>query len=172
VTALTASLWGLALFIRWFKGGGAVPYGLSLGLTTLGGLTKIQYLVIGFPIAVLVLMKKERHSSKWILEMAFFALTSVGLTLCWYFRAVHLLRMSGLNDYDIGFIPAPGWLWALKVVWHNAHIEIPELILNYATFIFLIVGVFACFEKEKMKSDWFEPLAAWESAVLAYYLSN
>jgi hypothetical protein len=169
VTALAASLWGLALFIRWFKSGGAIPYGLSLILTTLAGLTKIQYLVIGFPIAILILMEKKKHSLSRILGMAFFALTSVGLTLGWYFHAVQLIHTSGLNDYDIGFTPAPGWLWALKVIWHNAHIEIPELILNYATFIFLLVGIFTCFKQKKIKSDWFGPLAVWGGAVLAYY---
>ncbi len=169
VTALTASLWGLVFFVRWFKSGEKVPYGLSLVLTTLGGLTKIQYLVIGFPIAVMVVMEKKKYSLNQILMMIFFAFTSVGLTLGWYFRAVHLIQTSGLNDYDIGFTPAPGWLWALKVVWHNAHSEIPELILNYATFIFFVVGIFAWFKKKKMESGWFWPLAAWGMAVLAYY---
>jgi hypothetical protein len=169
VLALTCSIWGLALFLRWFKTGGLAPYGQSLLGATLGGLAKIQHLVIGFPIAVVVLKEKGRYTLSKLAALALYALVSVGLTLGWYFYAAHLIRESGLTDYDIGFTPAPNFIWAAKTIWHNAVSEIPELILNYATFIFFVVGTVVCFQKKKWKSDWFLPLAVWGAAVLVYY---
>ncbi len=169
VLALTCSIWGLALFIRWFKQGGAAPYGLSLLAATTGGLAKIQHLVIGFPIAAIVLTEKGKYKGARIAALAFYALVSVGLTLGWYFYAAHLIRVSGLTDYDIGFTPAPSFLWAVKTVWHNAVSEVPELLLNYATFIFCVLGAIVCIREKKWKSAWFLPLAAWGLGVLAYY---
>ncbi len=169
ILALTGSIWGLTLFIRWFQSGGAASYGFSLAAATLGGLAKIQHLVIGFPIAAMVLTEKVKCGRAKFGAMAFYAVLSVGLTLGWYFYAAHLIHASGLTDYDIGFTPAPGFLWGAKVVWHNAVSEIPELILNYATFTFACIGVYIGLKEQKWKSRWFAPFATWGAAVLAYY---
>ena len=169
ILALSSSIWGLYLFVRWFQSGGAASYGFSLASATLGGLAKIQHLVIGFPIAAIVLAEKAKYSRSKTLAMAIYAVAAVGLTLGWYFYAAHLIRASGLTDYDIGFTPAPSFLWGAKVVWHNAVSEIPELILNYATFIFVCAGVYVCLKDRKWKSRWFTPLATWGIAVLVYY---
>jgi len=170
VLALASSIWGLFFFILWFKKGGFAPYGLSLAATTLGGLSKIQYLVIGFPIAVLVLSGKGNYPWGKRVALSGYALFTVGLTLSWYFYAAHLIHVSGLSDYDLGFGLPPSFAWAAKVVWHNAVSEIPELILNYATFTFFIFGIYAFFKNEKWKSPWFLPLAVWGGAILLYYL--
>lgn len=170
VLALTGSVWGICLFIFWFRKGGFSPYLLSLAATTIGGLSKIQYLVIGFPIAVLVLSEKRKYTWPKIWALLVYALLSVGITLAWYRYAAQLIHASGLTDYDLGFAPPPDFVWAARVAWHNAVSEIPELILNYATFTYFALGVYVCFKDRRWKSPWFLPLLVWAVAVLAYYL--
>jgi hypothetical protein len=169
VLGLTCSIWGLYFFIRWFRKGNMLVYWASLAATTIGGLAKIQYLAIGFPIAALVLMEKTKYKWNKIFSMFFYAVFSAGLTLAWYFYAVRLIRVSGLTDYDIGFTPAPNLAWAIKVFWHNAVSEIPELILNYATFTFMVIGVYLYFKEKKWTSVWFWPFAIWGISILTYY---
>lgn len=170
VLALTASLWGLALFLRWFREGNRAWLALSWPLCVLAGLTKIQFLAVGFPMAALVLENRR----KWTLTQWFFfglyGLSCAGLVLAWYIHAVHLIQSTGLADFRLNFSPAHGWVEGIRTLWHNAHSEIPELILNYATSVFFLAGILILARGGGPRSEWFYPLVFWTVAVGAYYL--
>ncbi|WP_167852248.1 ArnT family glycosyltransferase [Hymenobacter elongatus] len=101
VLASSASLGGLWYFLRWREHRRAGHFWLSLVLTALAGLTKLQFLLIGFPIAVLLLQDIQRRQLGWRRDagpLAFFALASVGIPLAWYAYARNLIEVSGLRN--------------------------------------------------------------------------
>jgi Dolichyl-phosphate-mannose-protein mannosyltransferase len=170
VLALASSIWALYWFLKWREADGPLNYAASLFGATLAGLTKIQFLAIGFPIGALVLLDRKKIDWKKGAALCFYALVSVGVTLGWYAHAVDLIRQSGLRDFGLEFKPASGWASGLKIIGHNLTSELPELLLNYATFIFFVVGMVGWFRRRQWQSRWFWPFAAWAAGVLAYYL--
>ena len=170
VLALVCSIWGLTLFLWWNKSGKVFWLLPSWFATTLGGLTKIQFLVVGFPMAVLVVRDWKKWKPRQWAAFVLYGATCVGLTLAWYHYAEILIATTGLSDFGLYFKPAQGWIPALKTIWHNAVSEIPELLLNYATFVFFVVGVVAFWKPGWQRSEWFTPIAIWGAGVLAYYL--
>lgn len=170
VLALSASLWGLVLFLKWYEGGNNAWLALSWPLCVLAGLTKIQFLAIGFPMAALVLVNGRKWNKAQWMVFILYGISCAGMVLAWYVYAVRLIHSTGLADFGLEFKPANGFLTGLKIFWHNLHSEIPELILNYATFVFFLVGIVSLVKDDGLRrSAWYYPLAAWGAAVCGYY---
>ncbi|PJJ48476.1 ArnT family glycosyltransferase [Hymenobacter chitinivorans] len=173
VLALSASVAGLFYFLRWYQERRALDFWLSLLLTTLAGLTKLQYLVIGFPIAVLILRDLWQRRLSWrrdALPLLVFAVVTVGCTLAWYAYAVRLIETSGLADFGLELRPASDLAAAVKTLTHNLISDIPELLINYGNFGLLVLGLVAVARGGYVRRYWFGPLLAWALALLAYHL--
>ena len=170
ILALTACVWGLALFLKWFKEEKTVWLALSWPICVLAGLTKIQFLAIGFPMAALVLVNRRRWTPRQWAVFTLYGVTCGGVVLAWYFHAVWLIRTTGLDDYGINFYPVRDFPTGLKILWHNVHSEIPELMLGYAASVFFVFGAVATAREGVRRSVWFYPMAAWAAALAFYYL--
>ena len=179
ILALTASIWGLYFFIKWFYHQlGQHPikqpfvyYTLGLGLITLAGLTKIQYLAVGFPIAGLVLLhgRKLKNLLHWI-WLAIFAVTSVGLTLGWYAYAVELIQTSGLAEVGLEFRPAGNWMQVWYILQKNLTSDLLELLMNYACSLVFLVGCFFVFQRRTWRRAAILPFLIWGLGLLAYHI--
>ncbi len=174
ILALAASVWGLYLFIKWFEKGKNTDWVLSLCCITLAGLTKIQFLAVGFFIAVYVWMYFKRytpeHTLKKFFQLLAFTLVSVGFTLSWYIYSVRMIEESGLSDFGIRFNPVKDWESGMNTLTKNLISDLPELLMNYGSFALLLIGVFIFLKKNAWKSKWFLPMLAWTLALLAYHI--
>jgi Dolichyl-phosphate-mannose-protein mannosyltransferase len=175
VLALSASIGGLYFFLRWYQsaGGAAGSYALALLLTTLAGLTKLQFLAIGAPIAVLVLRDLWLQRLDWrrrALPLVVFAGVAVGLPLAWYARAVRLIKESGLADFGLELRPATSLAAGLRTLRDNLCSDLPELLVGFPGFVLLLLGGWALARGHYGRRHWFAPLLGWALILLAYHL--
>lgn len=167
--ALSASIAGLLFFLKWEDQKSLGYYWLSLFFILLGGLTKIQFLAVGFPIAGIILLKKD-FSAKKIISYTFFALVAVSVTLLWYRYALLMIERSGLKDIGIEFRPVADFYKALYILGLNIFSTIPELLLGYPTAVLLLVGLFFFIKLRKWNNKLFYPVLIWALALMMYHL--
>jgi hypothetical protein len=172
ILALTASLLGLWGFLRWrdTRQGGWLAF--SLLATTLGGLTKLQFLIIGFPIGVLVLQDALARKIAWRdwLLLAGYAIIAVAVPLAWYAYADYLIKTSGLADFGLLIRPETDPAIAFSIIKRNLLSDWPELLLGYGGVGLLLVGLVRAARHLPTRHPWFWPGLAWTVALLAYYL--
>lgn len=171
VLALTASIAGLFWFGRWRESRQVSYLMLSLLAVTLGGLTKLQYLVVGFPIAVFVLrdLLQRRYSWVELCELLSYAIVAVGVTLAWYAYALRLIARSGLTDFGLETRPATDVATALFILQRNLISDLPEVLLGYGSLLLFVVGLWRLVRHAPFWHPWFGPGLAWGLALLAYY---
>lgn len=181
ILALACSVWGLYYFIKWFIGSStnSLPdtrypildssYITSLFLISMAGLTKIQFLAIGFFIAPYVLMNAD-IAKKRIISLVIFGITACAIPLLWYRRSVALIKSSGLEDFGITFRPESDWKKGLSTITQNLVSDLPDLLLNYASYVLFIIGIYFFFKNRFWKSKWFLPMGLWTTALIAYHI--
>lgn len=176
VLALSASIGGLYFFLRWYQGaGGPGSYLLALLLTTLAGLTKLQYLAIGAPIAVVILRDLWLRRLGWqrLPALALFGVVAVAVPLAWYARAVRLIKESGLADFGLELRPADSLGTALRILGKNLASDLPELLVGFPGFVLLLLGLVALVTRWRggyARRPWLLPLLGWGGVLLAYHL--
>lgn len=171
ILALTASLAGLYWFGQWRENRRSRVLALSLVAVTLGGLTKLQFLVVGFPIAVFVLrdLWNRRFTTRELVQLGIYAVVAVGVTLAWYAYALHLIAVSGLADFGLETRPAPDLRTGLRIVQRNLVSDLPETLLGYGALVLFGVGLWRVLRHAPVRHPWFAPGLAWGTALLAYY---
>ncbi|GAA4362567.1 hypothetical protein GCM10023185_30620 [Hymenobacter saemangeumensis] len=171
ILALTASTAGLWWFVRWRDTRQPLLLFLSLLGVTLGGLTKLQFLVVGFPIAVFVVrdILQRRLSLAALGLLLGYALVAVGLPLAWYAYALKLIESSGLNDFGLELRPASDFITGLNIFKRNLLSDWPELLLGYGMVVLLLVGLWRLLRRPPLRHEWFLPGLAWSLALAAYY---
>ncbi|MBD2770075.1 glycosyltransferase family 39 protein [Hymenobacter sp. BT664] len=172
VLALTASVAGLLWFVRWRESRHSGLLLLSLLAVTLGGLTKLQFLVVGVPIAVFVVRDLLQGRLSWpaLAGLAAYALVAVGVPLAWYAYAINLIKASGLADFGLEIRSATDVATALAIIKRNLVSDWPELLLGYGGLGLLLVGLWRLLRHAPTHHAWFLPGVAWAGALLAYYL--
>ncbi len=173
ILALAFGIWALYWFILWFEDSPnkSRHFILSLVFMTIAGLTKLQYLAFGLPIAGMVFLhlKKIKTIKKWGLLFSY-ALFSVGLTLAWYYRSLLLIEQTGLADFGLEVRPATDLGKAFSILTKNIFSFIPETLCNYASFSLLILGLYSFFTSKKWQSRWFVPCLIWAIGLAIYHI--
>lgn len=138
----------LAVFMRWRDQRSMALAGLAVVLLTLAGLIKIQYGLFGMIMVVFVWRDiQQQHlrpgaAVSWCMAGCLSALVVTG----WYSYANALITQSGLNDFVLQLRPVDGgWPEAIDIIRRNFISDLPELLLNYAGFILLLIGLVAWF---------------------------
>lgn len=172
ILVLTTYLAGLAWFARWHSTRATGALLLSLLAITLAGLTKLQFLAAGFPIAVFVGrdLVQKRLTGQEMLLLAVYAVVAVGVPLYWYAYALRLIESSGLADFGIEFRPAPDLVTALSIVKRNLLSDWPELLLGYGTLGLLLAGLWFLVRQTPIRHPWFWPGVLWSLGMGAYYV--
>lgn len=181
ILALACSIWGLYYFLQWYTHNGSHNsqltthnsfYFASLSLIILAGLTKLQFLAVGFFIAPLVVLsfKKIENGKKKIGALVLFGLLSCLLPLWWYKRSVDLIKSSGLDDFGITFRPESDLIKGLKTIWQNLSSDLPDLLLNYFSFFLFLIAIYFFFKNKFWKSKWFLPMLVWTIALIIYHI--
>lgn len=172
VLALSASIWGLYGFVKWQHTKNISSLLISILGLTLAGLTKLQFLAVGFPIAVWVLqsIKQKQYTGKNYIQLGVLGIISVSVPVAWYVYANHLIDVSGLEDFVITFRPENDLAEALSILRRNILQDFPEFILNYAGFVFLLLGLVALIKFRLYKHSLFPAVLVWATGLIAYHI--
>ena len=172
ILALTCSVAGLLWFVRWRETPRPSLLLLSLLAVTLGGLTKLQYLAVGFPITVFVGRDAltRRYSAGQLGQLAAYAGLAVGLPLAWYTYALRLIETSGLTSFGLELRPAADLATGLKIIKRNLLSDWPELLLGYGSLGLLLLGLGRLVRRPPVAHPWFVPGLVWAAGLAAYYL--
>ncbi len=174
ILAFTSAVGGLWLFLRWNKEKRNSLLVWSLFFTTLAGLTKIPHLLIGFPIAAIVIRDfiQKKYSTKDLLLLLIFAISTLGISLGWHFYALWLIKTSGLEEFALYLKTPTSWSQVISILSHNIVSDLTELLLNFAGFAFFCIGLFAFFKYKKWNSTWGIVMWAWIGGLVFYHLTN
>ncbi len=177
ILALSSSIWGFYFFVYWYthlfekKHQSVLYWAAATFCTTLTGMTKLQYLAIGFPIVVYFILTFRTYGNlKVLIGSGLYGLISVGFSLYWYKRAVFIIKQSGLADYGLEFRPETDLLKALEILAGNIFSDLPEMILNFASFGLMLIGIYFIFKQKDFKQKWFLPFLIYAGALILYHL--
>ena len=174
VLALTASLAGLYWFGRWRETRRVGVLALSLLAITLAGLTKLQFLIVGFPIAVFVLrdLLARQLPARDLARLLAYAVVAVAVPLAWYAYALRLIEATGLADFGLVVRPADDLATAWATFERNLRVDLPETLVGYGTLGLLAVGLWRLLRHAPTRHPWFLPGLAWGLALAAYYFAE
>lgn len=172
ILALTCYTAGLLWFVRWRAAPRPGLLAASLGAITLAGLTKLQFLVAGFPIAVFVMrdVLQRRYTGAQLTQLLGYAVVAVGVPLAWYAYAIELIHTSGLADFGLEIRSAPDLAAGLVILKRNLLSDWPELLLGYGALLLLLLALWRLLRRPPVRHPWFGPGLAWALGLGAYYL--
>ena len=153
--ALPTSILGLYFFLRWFDtwvvkdSKSTIEMLLCLFFVVIAGLTKIQYLALCFFIVAFVWLQREKLKSFHWMGFVVFGIIVSSICISWYVYADLLIQKSGLSDIGLSFNSVSNIMEGLDILIFNLTSSLPELILNYTSFVLLIVaGYFLVIRKK------------------------
>jgi hypothetical protein len=168
ILALSAGIWAMYFFSR-FQQQKTWKHILFCTLfATLAGLTKIQYLAIGFFMVTVFFMNIRTYSRLDIVKLGLFGTITVGLSLLWYKYAVYLIHTSGLLDFGIEIRPAREWNVIKEILKQNLISDLPELLLGFTSFVLFLYGL-THIKKAIAYRQYFIPILIWSIALLIYH---
>jgi hypothetical protein len=174
--ALPASIFGLYFFLTWFEkwvlkeARASVEMILCLFFVTIAGLTKIQYLAVGFFIVAFVFMQRQKLKPfHWLAFVLFGAIVS-SLSVSWYIYARWLIEKSGLTDFGLGFNPITDFSEGISILISNLTSSLPELILNYSSFLGIIAAGYFLYKRRDGNLILRISFFVWAGAFIVYHL--
>ena len=58
----------------------------------------------------------------------------------------------------------------LKTIWQNLSSDLPDLLLNYFSFMLFLISIYFFFKNKFWKSKWFIPMLCWTLALIIYHI--
>ncbi|MDX2133623.1 MAG: glycosyltransferase family 39 protein [Saprospiraceae bacterium] len=167
--ALCFGLWGLYFFRRFYTSGGAMRMGAAGGLLALSALCKLPFILFFIvPLACFLsvvfrrrLFLTDGHAFIWML-------ICLSLPLGWYLSVVPHWHGNGIVQGMLN--RQTTWNVLLDYAQHNLFSTLPELMLNYASVPFFIIGVVNALQKKRRYSPQIWIWGAGLAAVAAYAL--
>jgi|WetSurSiteA1Bulk_404760.scaffolds.fasta_scaffold03631_3 hypothetical protein len=168
--ALCCSVWGIALFFKWYQSS-SIKHLLGSGvLLSIGALTKlpfIVYYIVPLLHFLTTIVLKRKTSKKTAIE----ALGILGfsiLPILWYFS---VMPEWGSNVVKKGVLAGHEPLSAvLNYILYNLTSVLPEMLLNYGSVVFFLAGFYFLFRRKAHSDPRFPLFLAWSIAVAVYYL--
>lgn len=168
ILALSASIWALYFFTQFQEHRTWKNIILCTFFATLAGLTKLQYLAIGFfMITVFFINIRTYKWTEWV-KLGIFGTVTVSVSLLWYKYAVYLIKTSGLHDFGIELRPAKEWKLIREILEQNIISDLPELLLGFTSFILFIYGMLHI-KRVILHKAYFIPVLVWSIALLIYH---
>jgi hypothetical protein len=167
--ALCCSLWGLVFFFGWLRKDRQyllIFSGLFLGIGALCKLPFILYFIV--PLAFFFReIYKNLTNKNWI-QNAVIVSAFIALPLSWYSLVIPGWTgngiVKGILDNNVPFIKT------LDYLQHNLISTLPELLLNYGSVLFFILGFYFMVKNKSYKNGLFPIFVIWSIGILAYFL--
>lgn len=167
--ALCLGIWGLAVFIRTQqtqKYSGYFFSGFLLSLSTLSKLPFVLYYTLPF-VVLMTEWFRQRFNMQTLLKGICTFLTLV-LPAAWYIAVIPQWKgngiVQGVTDNQVPFSQM------LDYLLHNLFSTLPELLLNYGSVLFFIVGFYFMVKKKIYKHRFFVAFVFLSAAIIAYFL--
>ena len=168
ILAMFFCLSGLLFFLRWQQ---KKKVFLSISLITFAALIKIQYLLIGLPMAVIFF--DSIYHKKFSLKKIIFLCLSAGICLTivfiWYRYAFFLQKESGLNHFGITVNLVTDFQQIKKILGTNFSPTFLLSVVNPISFLFLITGSVVFFKKKNKTSSLFFIVLFWSIGLVVYH---
>jgi uncharacterized membrane protein YhdT len=170
VLALCAGLAGISMGIRWLESRRVVYLLLSAVSLILAGMVKVQFILYGAPVLMLVALKWNQRTAKerWMFMLSA-GLMLLGVVL-WYQRAWTLREVSGLRDFGYPLEFPLSWLDYVLSHMKTVFIRFPNNLIGFALLPIALVGLYRVFRVWKSSNDWKWPLVLLSAGFLVYQL--
>jgi len=167
--ALCCSIWGVALFFSWYRNNKLHLLLLSGLLLSIGALCKlpfILYFIVPLSWFLMELIKKGIH--KDLILKASANSVFIILPLVWYFSVISAWDGNGIvgGIFDTE-IPISTILYYFQ---DNLISTLPEMLLNYGSVLFFILGFYFIVKNKSYNNPLFVIMAIWSFAILAYFI--
>ncbi|MFT7592683.1 MAG: hypothetical protein ACI9UJ_002622 [bacterium] len=171
VLALTASVAALYHFFKHDQLRRPKDIAWLLFWLTLAGLTKLQYLMVGIPMAAITLQRflAKDYKQSTFLKIAAVGISSLGISIAWYVHAANLITSTGLDDFGIKINPETNITNALLIIKENLLEIFPELIFGYAGVLGFLYFLFKNNSIRRPFSHSILPFTVWFFGMLAYH---
>ncbi len=166
--ALCSAIWGLYLFFLWYQKNQMRHLVLSSILLSIGALCKLPFIIFFIiPCWHLFLLIIKNGINKSIVLNTIGALGFILLPMAWYCFVIDSwngnIIIKGMLNNQASF------LQLLDYVQHNLISTLPELLLNYGSLAFFILGFYFLYKNKSFKNPKFYLLLALSIITLLYY---
>jgi hypothetical protein len=168
IMALCLSIWSLNFFFKHLKTNKQLYFILFGILISLAALVKLPYLLFGG--GFLVYSFKELKKGKYLKVLLKAAMLVVLLlpVLFWYRIAIPTWNENGIT---VGmFANTKSLIQLLDYLQFNVISSIPELLTNYASCVFLFVGIYFFFKEKKWTNEYYQYFIFISILILTYFL--
>lgn len=155
ILAMMCGIGALAACMQWRVQKSSGMLLLTVMMITLSGLIKIQFGIFGLVIVTILLQDFFRGiiSRSMMVVWSVAGILSVTLVVSWYQYANALIEQSGLYDFVLQLRPVDGgFIEAFAIVRKNLISDLPELLLNYAGFLLLLLGLLVWYRTGRERS--------------------
>jgi 4-amino-4-deoxy-L-arabinose transferase-like glycosyltransferase len=170
--SLMAAVWGMAFFLRWYRGEGNPKLLISFLFLSLATATKLPFVVyfalpFGGMLGMLIREKGKNFMS--LLGLAFAGLLILAPALAWYAWVIPQWTgngvIKGILDSSADDIPD-----LLAILRDTTFSTLPELIVNYAALPFFLWGIWRIFRDRLFANAMALPFGLLGLAIMAYYV--
>ncbi len=170
--ALMCSTWGITFFIKWVRRKDALDLWVSAGFLFMGTLAKLPFILfyglpLGYALVDTLRSQFKRTGSNFLVALP--GLLSLSLPIAWYLTVIPEWTGNGVIGGILHASPDEYPLLVNIFVW-NLVSTLPELLVNYASFPFLVAGIYYLFRNKASKHFLWWAFIIWGGAVGAYYL--
>jgi len=169
--SLCCGIWSIAFFYNYInteKTKYLIWSAIFLSLATLIKLPLILYGSLMLTFFILQLKWKERSLKQLLFPVAVFILCALP-DLAWYMYVIPnywygMLVLKGVAGVKLTMADTFSFLWG------NATSVLPELLINYGSVLFFILGFYFIIRNKTYKNKYFPLFAVWGLSILVYFL--
>jgi 4-amino-4-deoxy-L-arabinose transferase-like glycosyltransferase len=167
--ALCCGIWGVGLFILWIQKQKTNILVFSVIFLSLATLTKLPFVVYySVPFTYFGIQLYKQLFTKTTFKQFVLHFIFLLFPLAWYIYVIPHWQgngiVSGILDNKISIAKY------FDLLWYNLISNLPELLLNYGSVIFFVIGFYFIFKKQVYKNYYFLIYLFWSLSVLAYFM--
>lgn len=171
--ALASAILGMAWFFKWYREEGKYDLWICSAFLMLATLAKLPFVLfyaipLGFAL-IDTIRWKFRRLNRNLLHVALPALVSLVAPAIWYLSVIPEWKGNGVVG-GITSATAEDFPEILHILQHTLVSTLPELIINYASLGFFLVGIYFMFRNSMRKRLLYPVFALWAAGIGLYFI--
>jgi hypothetical protein len=167
--SLAAGIWSLAWLFRYRQSGSIWHVVASAVCLSLATLAKLPFVIFAAAPAILLLQQwRATGQTRRFLQATIIYAVLLALPAIWYLSVIHTwgdnMVIAGITHTDQSIAELAGILLSIITS------MLPELLLNYGSVLFFVVGIALIFSQKQWQKPGFGALAALGLAVIGYFV--
>lgn len=166
--ALCCSVWGIAMFFNWYRTRQLRSLYISGILLSVGALVKLPFILyFTVPVTYFIIHLRQKSKDKKLMINQLLAYIFIVLPLAWYISVIsawkgNVVIKGMLNNQDT-------IRTTLDNLVHNLIVALPELLLNYGSLLFFLLGFYFLIRRKTYENPKFILLLVLSLVVLLYF---